>query len=79
MRSDRTISDAQSIEDLMRAMAEDRRISLGLHGPGKHLLLACDLRADDLRLDDLATVLGNFVDALAAWRRIVAGVPKHCR
>ena len=45
---------------------------LALDGPGEHFLLACDVRASDLSLDDLATVLGNFVDALAAWRQIVA-------
>ena len=45
---------------------------LALDGPGEHLLLACDVRADDLSLDDFAIVLGNFVDALAAWRQIVA-------
>jgi hypothetical protein len=45
---------------------------LAVDGPGENLLLACDVRADDLSLVDFATVLGNFVDALAAWRRIVA-------
>ena len=44
---------------------------LALDGPGEHLLLACDVRAGDLNLADLVTVLGNFVDALAAWRQIV--------
>jgi hypothetical protein len=44
---------------------------LALDGPGEHFLLACDVRAD-LSLDEFTTVLGNFVDALAAWRQIVA-------
>jgi hypothetical protein len=45
---------------------------LALDGAGEHLLLACDVRADDLSLEQFTTVLGNFVDALAAWRQIVA-------
>ena len=45
---------------------------LALDGAGEHLLLGCDVRADDLSLDGFTTVLGNFVDALAAWRQIVA-------
>jgi hypothetical protein len=30
------------------------------------------MRADDLSLDDFATVLDNLVDAVGAWRRIDA-------
>jgi hypothetical protein len=49
---------------------------LALDGPGENLLLACDGRSDDLSLVDFATVLGNFVGALAARRRIAAGAGK---
>jgi hypothetical protein len=45
---------------------------LALDGPGRNFLLACDVRADALTLDGFRIVLGNFVDTLAAWRRIVA-------
>jgi len=45
---------------------------LALDDTQANLLLACDLRAEGLRVEWLQTAMTNFLGALAAWQGIVA-------